>query len=575
MKWPCKKSILSWVAIPVLLITLIFPITSNPVTAADKTYKDVSPSNPHYGNIMSALEREFMTGYSDGTFRPDAKLTRGQVVLTLGKYVVKTSGKNITDFDLSNVQPFNDVPATHSNQELYRYSLIVKQADVFHGSNNNLMPNDLITRQQASKVVTNAFDLAKVSGKVSKVADIHLASPQFRPFIEILSENNILIDGNFYPNEFTKREQFASFMIGAHIASDGSRSPTPKPDPKTSQSAKPVSVEPIESIKITNIQIPQLPATVLVKYDNNSLQAHNVTWNTAPFDFRKTGIYNVQGAVEKTAFTATIQVTVTEFNLIPFPGLNPDLPHEQTDKYFTELPNRIKASDNAMAAFGVWAEAFNEVNRLKKLDTPTSKLYDIPKYERILAEQQTIIAQWQSDINKAKTEAIEAINNLPGKIKTAKSATEARVLYLAAKAKMDAIQKLDKTYKPSKLIDTLTNMQKVVNDWTELEVSIKQMTIEIPNPTAQSPHIKLGWPTDKKIESAWAVISGGEGINKSMDTLIRDTRFILPESRIIDLTASVSKGAVTLSLEYSVVLSPNPEKGAGYRPAFIKATIDL
>jgi hypothetical protein len=203
-----------------MVATAIAPAAGAEVNPnAEFAFSDVSAESSHYENIYKAYNLGFMKGYTDGTFKPAQTLTRSNVVKALGKYVVATSGKTLEEFDVSDVKPFNDVPASIADKELYNYSLIVKKAGIFSGDKNNLNPLNDITRQQMAKVLVNAFDLEDLEGKDSKVTDNDKAFAEFVPYINILSENGVTNVEEFMPKSDTTRAQFASFMIRAHEAS--------------------------------------------------------------------------------------------------------------------------------------------------------------------------------------------------------------------------------------------------------------------------------------------------------------------------------------------------------------------
>lgn len=198
---------------------------------ADVSYSDVSPTSSHFPFIYKALDYKIMTGYADNSFKPTKKMTRGQVVKSLGKYVVAKSGKPLSEFDVTNVKPFNDVPSSIKDQELYMYSLIVKQAGIFSGDNNNLKASNLITREQMSKVLVNAFDLKDLPGDLSKVTDNNTAQSQYRGYIDILSENGVTSESLFRPKENTSRAQFATFLVRAYELANGVPVDPPVIDP--------------------------------------------------------------------------------------------------------------------------------------------------------------------------------------------------------------------------------------------------------------------------------------------------------------------------------------------------------
>ncbi|WP_203332224.1 S-layer homology domain-containing protein [Planococcus beigongshangi] len=200
-----------------LVATAVAPAAGAQVsTNADVSYSDVDPKSSHFPNIYKALDYKIMTGFPNHTFKPNQMVTRGQVVKALGKYVVASSGKPLSEFDLKDVPPFKDVPSTIKDQELYTFSLIVKQAGIFRGDNNNLMAGKLITREQMSQVLVNGFGLEDRPGNLSKITDNGSANSQYRGYIDILSENSVTTESVFRPKESTSRAQFASFLVRAY-----------------------------------------------------------------------------------------------------------------------------------------------------------------------------------------------------------------------------------------------------------------------------------------------------------------------------------------------------------------------
>ncbi|MCM3089351.1 S-layer homology domain-containing protein [Bhargavaea ginsengi] len=207
------------VATTAMVATAVAPVAAQtPEVAQEFSYSDVPADYTHYSNIMEARSLGMLSGYQDGTFKPYQSLTRANVVKALGKYVVESSGKEIEDFDLTDVEPFNDVQSDYPDKELYTYSLIVKQAGIFQGSNNNLMPTNLIQRQQMAQVLVNAFGLKDLPDKESGVKDNGKAWEDFREAIDILSENGVTTEENFRPAESTTRGQFASFLVRSYHA---------------------------------------------------------------------------------------------------------------------------------------------------------------------------------------------------------------------------------------------------------------------------------------------------------------------------------------------------------------------
>lgn len=194
-----------------------------PVAAAEPIdFSDVNKNNSHYPNIIQAAERGLMTGF-EGKFNPGQTMTRGQVVKALGKYIINEEELSLDAYVkkhnlLEKVTPFNDVPANTKDQELFKYSLIVKENGVFTGDQNHLKPTDNILRQQMSKVLVEAFNLEDIEGVEANVVDLDRVQNQYKNYVAILSKHQITKadDNNFNPTGNLLRQQMASFLNRAY-----------------------------------------------------------------------------------------------------------------------------------------------------------------------------------------------------------------------------------------------------------------------------------------------------------------------------------------------------------------------
>ena len=68
-------------------------------------FSDVSEKHPFYRAIMTAYNEGKINGYDDGTFRPDAEITRAEAVAVLNRYTERKP--------LKSTERFPDVPLTH------------------------------------------------------------------------------------------------------------------------------------------------------------------------------------------------------------------------------------------------------------------------------------------------------------------------------------------------------------------------------------------------------------------------------------------------------------------------------
>lgn len=219
------KKFLAGAASATLVATAIVPTAlAAEVEKAATDFSDVAATHTHYAAIMQAVERELFNGYGDGTFKPENSIERKGVTKALANYVVAQSDyKTYEEYITANklvetVTPFTDVPATHGDSELFNASLIVKDSGIFSGSNNNLMPNKNISRQQMAKVLVNGFGLKDLAGVESEVTDTDKAQAEYVNFINILSENDVTEVTTYNPTGDVKRGQMASFLNRAFDA---------------------------------------------------------------------------------------------------------------------------------------------------------------------------------------------------------------------------------------------------------------------------------------------------------------------------------------------------------------------
>jgi 5'-nucleotidase/2',3'-cyclic-nucleotide 2'-phosphodiesterase/3'-nucleotidase/5'-nucleotidase len=112
--------------------------------ASGQHFKDVSVANPFYAYIETAYAHGIVSGYADGTFRPDRSVTRGEVA----RVALLSSG-------LAPVNPakgsFSDVATSNPN---YRYIEAAKANGLLSGySDGTFRPDSRATRGEIAKIV--------------------------------------------------------------------------------------------------------------------------------------------------------------------------------------------------------------------------------------------------------------------------------------------------------------------------------------------------------------------------------------------------------------------------------------
>lgn len=176
---------------------------------ASASFTDVAGS-VHADDIATLVAKGYIKGYSDGTFKPDKPLTRGEAAIIFSR-ILKDAGVKAPEQGAG----FPDVPA--SKAELAEAVAIVKAAGVMGGDEKgNFNPNANITREQMAKVVVEAFKLTKPPANyTTKITDLDKAGSWAREYIQTLEANGVTKNTEFAPKQNVTRGQFASFVVRA------------------------------------------------------------------------------------------------------------------------------------------------------------------------------------------------------------------------------------------------------------------------------------------------------------------------------------------------------------------------
>lgn len=188
-----------------------------PVASA-ASFSDIE-NNTHKDAILALAEAGIISGYTDGTFKPNAQVTRGNVTKLLGKWLV-SEGYDIPA-DFNTVERFTDLPVTSADQELVKYAALVKDAEVFKGSNGKLIQANNMSREQMAVVLVRAIktvygiDLIadyKAAKFESAITDFDKAIADYHESITALEFAGLTTQKTFNPKGTVTRGQFASFL---------------------------------------------------------------------------------------------------------------------------------------------------------------------------------------------------------------------------------------------------------------------------------------------------------------------------------------------------------------------------
>ena len=171
-------------------------------------FYDVQPDNPFYIEIRYLYCAGIISGYADGTFRPYANTTRGQ----LCKIVVLAEGWPLLN---PPTPTFNDVPTNHT---FYQYIETAADRGVISGyADGTFRPGNDVTRGQLSKIVVVAEQWALVNPPIPTFADVPV-NHAFYTYIETAYDHGIIsgyADGTFRPGNNATRGQICKIVYNA------------------------------------------------------------------------------------------------------------------------------------------------------------------------------------------------------------------------------------------------------------------------------------------------------------------------------------------------------------------------
>ncbi|MFC3886504.1 N-acetylmuramoyl-L-alanine amidase [Bacillus songklensis] len=181
------------------------PVTE--VSAAMNSFYDVPSTYWASKEINYLSSKSIIKGYesSKGSyFAPENSVTRAQaakmILLALGEKEAAVS-----------TAKFSDVPKSHWASGWIERAV---QLGIFSGKSTDIFgPEDLLTRQQLSKILVNAFDIPIPADSAEPFVDVYI-NHEMRPYISALYNEGIATgsNGRFRPMESITRAQFSVFM---------------------------------------------------------------------------------------------------------------------------------------------------------------------------------------------------------------------------------------------------------------------------------------------------------------------------------------------------------------------------
>src|SRR6056297_444975 len=167
------RKILSWLLTLAMIFTMVGGVS---ISASGLGFSDM-PDDWSTQALQNAVNNGLLNG-SDGKIMPKENLTRAQMATIINR----AFGAEVKA-DISN---FNDVP-----NEAWFFDEMAKAVHMgtFQGSNNNLNPNDPITRQEAFIVISRALKLKITEEEIQGYNDLDQISSWAREEVQSLIQN--------------------------------------------------------------------------------------------------------------------------------------------------------------------------------------------------------------------------------------------------------------------------------------------------------------------------------------------------------------------------------------------------
>lgn len=185
-------------------VVLAFSMFSLPASAV-VTFDDVPATHGFAFEIIYLHEQGIVSGYEDGTFRPNATVSRAQAIVMIGRALELDGTQRSTQF--------SDVTA--GNPASGYIASGVEEGIIFGFPDNTFRPNAHLNRGQAAMMLDRAFDfpIAPPSGFLDMGPNV--ASNEA---VSNLAYQGVALgfpDNRFRPSSPVTRAQFAAFLARA------------------------------------------------------------------------------------------------------------------------------------------------------------------------------------------------------------------------------------------------------------------------------------------------------------------------------------------------------------------------
>lgn len=190
----------------ILLVVLLIILVNVNVVNAKTAYTDVPSDFWAISSIEKLSELGYITGFPNGEFGVDNKVTRAQAASVLARWLQDSDENKVLD------NPFIDVSTHWAKEDI----LFVVNEGIMNGSGNGTFaPDEIVNRAEMATILVNTLDVKKKADYAfHDVPNSHWASEAIKNAYSNGLVNGI---GNYLygPNAPVSRAQFATFIVNA------------------------------------------------------------------------------------------------------------------------------------------------------------------------------------------------------------------------------------------------------------------------------------------------------------------------------------------------------------------------
>ncbi|MFJ7974913.1 S-layer homology domain-containing protein [Peribacillus sp. NPDC096379] len=183
-------------------ISSAYLIKASETTTTDISFTDVDKTDRFYDDIYSISEKGIISGFPDGTFRPEEKVTRAQAAIMISRALKLSLDSTVT--------PFKDVTPSVSGAE--HIAAAHKQGIITGFPGGEFRPKLPVNRGDMAIILSRAFKLQGTTDKT--FSDVTKSMKSYDSIQRIIAAKITFgyDDNTFKPNNGITRGEFSALL---------------------------------------------------------------------------------------------------------------------------------------------------------------------------------------------------------------------------------------------------------------------------------------------------------------------------------------------------------------------------